>query len=50
MVQSEIDSFIRYVRTGERHPSHIDQVNITARMMQAIYDFSNEGEEIKPEW
>ena len=50
MFQSEIDSFIRCVRTGEKLPSHIDQVIITARMMQAIYDSSDKNEEIKLNW
>ncbi len=50
MFQNEIDSFVRCVRTGEKLPSHIDQVIITARMMQAIYDSSDAGEEIKLAW
>ena len=50
MFQNEIDSFIRCIRTGEKLPSHIDQVIITARMMQAIYDSSEQNEEIKLEW
>lgn len=50
MFQNEIDSFIRCIRTGEKLPSHIDQVIITARMMQAIYDSSDAGEEIKLAW
>ena len=50
MFQNEIDSFVRCIRTGEKLPSHIDQVIITARMMQAIYDSSDAREEIKLEW
>ena len=50
MFQNEIDSFIRCIRTGEKLPSHIDKVIITARMMQAIYDSSDAREEIKLEW
>ena len=50
MFQNEIDSFIRCIKTGEKLPSHIDQVIITARMMQAIYDSSDAREEIKLEW
>ena len=50
MFQNEIDSFVRCIRTGEKLPSHIDQVIITARMMQAIYDSSDAGEEIKLKW
>ena len=50
MFQNEIDSFIRCIQTGEKLPSHIDQVIITARMMQAIYDSSEQDKEIKLEW
>ena len=50
MFQNEIDSFIRCIKTGEKLPSHIDQVIITARMMQAIYDSSEQNQEIKLEW
>ena len=50
MFQNEIDSFVRCVRTGEKLPSHIDQVIITARMMQAIYDSSDARKEITLEW
>ena len=50
MFQEEIDSFIRCIRTGEKNPAHIDQVIITARMMQAIYDSSEQKREIALEW
>ncbi len=50
MFQNEIDSFVRCIRTGEKLASHIDQVIITARMMQAIYDSSDAGHEIALEW
>lgn len=50
MFQHEIDSFVRCIRTGEKMPSHIDQVIITARMMQAIYDSSEERREIVLDW
>ena len=46
MFQNEIDSFIRCIRTGEKLPSHIDKAVITSRMMQAMYDSSDEGKEI----
>jgi len=46
MFQNEIDSFIRCIRTGEKLPSHIDTVAITAKMMQALYDSSETGREI----
>ena len=44
--QNEIDSFIRCIRTGEKLPSHIDTVIVTAKMMQAMYDSSESGKEI----
>jgi predicted dehydrogenase len=44
--QNEIDAFIRSIKTGEKLPSHIDTVIITAKMMQAIYDSSAERREI----
>lgn len=50
MFQNEIDSFVRCIRTGEKLPSHIDQVIITARMMQAIYDSSDSHSEIRLDW
>jgi predicted dehydrogenase len=46
MFQNEIDSFVRCIETGEKLPSHIDTVIITAQMMQAIYDSSATGKEI----
>ena len=46
MFQSEIDAFIRCVKTGEKLPSHIDTVLPTARMMQAIYDSAEQHREI----
>ncbi len=45
--QNEIDAFLRCVRTGEKLPSHIDTVIITAKMMQAIYDSSRQHREIE---
>lgn len=47
MFQNEIDSFIRCIQTGEKLPSHIDTVIVTAEMMQAIYDSSEQRQEIK---
>ena len=44
--QNEIDAFVRSVRTGERLPSHIDTVAVTARIMQAIYDSAAQHREI----
>lgn len=50
MFQNEIDSFIRCIHTGEKLPSHIDNVIITARMMQALYDSSEQDKEITLDW
>ena len=44
--QNEIDAFITCIKTGEKLPSHIDTVIITAQMMQAIYDSSAQHREI----
>ena len=44
--QAEIDSFVRCIRTGEKLPSHIDKAIITATMMQAMYDSSEQNKEI----
>ena len=46
MFQNEIDSFIRCIKTGEKLPSHIDKAIITATMMQAMYDSSEQNKEI----
>ncbi|MCY9667985.1 Gfo/Idh/MocA family oxidoreductase [Paenibacillus alginolyticus] len=44
--QNEIDSFLACIKTGEKLPSHIDTAIITAKIIQAIYDSSDNGEEI----
>lgn len=44
--QNEIDAFVRCVKTGEKLPSHIDTVIITAQIMQAIYDSGERHREI----
>ena len=46
MFQEEINAFVRCTQTGEKLPSHIDTVIITAKMMQAIYDSSDADREI----
>jgi len=46
MFNHELASFVRCVQTGEKLPSHIDTVIITAQMMQALYDSSDSGKEI----
>jgi len=45
--QNEIDAFIDCIETREKLPSHIDTVIITAKMMQAIYDSSEQHKEIQ---
>ena len=46
MFQCEIDSFLKCIRSGEKLPSHIDQFVITSKMMQAMYDSSEQEREI----
>ncbi|MCI8554696.1 MAG: Gfo/Idh/MocA family oxidoreductase [Clostridiales bacterium] len=46
MFEKEIDAFLTCIDTGEKLPSHIDTVLITAKMMQALYDSSEQGKEI----
>ncbi len=46
MFDNEIASFVRCIRTGEKLPSHIDTVIVTAKIMQALYDSSEQGHEI----
>ncbi|MCL2500410.1 MAG: Gfo/Idh/MocA family oxidoreductase [Defluviitaleaceae bacterium] len=46
MFQDEIDSFLRCIQTGEKLPTHIDTVIITAQMMQAIYDSAEAHREV----
>ena len=46
MFQNEIDAFLRCIRTGEKLPSHIDRNILTSKLMQAIYDSSEQDREI----
>ena len=46
MFQNEIDGFLRCIRTGEKLPSHIDTVIITAKLMQGIYDSAEIHKEV----
>ena len=46
MFNNEIASFLRCIKTGEKLPSHIDTVIITAKLMQGLYDSSDSGSEI----
>jgi len=47
MFQNEINSFIRCIKTGERLPSHIDNVIKSTKIIQAIYDSAEKKTEIK---
>lgn len=44
--ENEINCFLKCIRSGERLPSHIDTVIITAKIMQALYDSAEQGKEI----
>jgi len=44
--EKEIDAFLTCIDTGEKLPSHIDSVLITAKIMQALYDSSELNKEI----
>lgn len=47
MFDNEINHFVECIQTGEKLPSHIDTVAITARIMQALYDSSEQKKEIQ---
>ena len=44
--ENEINAFVGCIQSGEKLPSHIDTVVITAQMMQAIYDSAAQQREI----
>jgi predicted dehydrogenase len=44
--ENEINCFLQCIKSGEKLPSHIDTVVITAKIMQALYDSSEQGKEI----
>jgi len=46
MFQNEIDGFLRCIRTGEKLPSHIDTVILSSRIIQSIYDSSEQRKEM----
>ncbi|HBN85880.1 MAG TPA: gfo/Idh/MocA family oxidoreductase [Clostridiales bacterium] len=46
MFENEINAFVDCIKTGKKLPSHIDTVIITAKIMQAIYDSSEQHREI----
>lgn len=45
--ENEINAFLNCIRSGEKLPSHIDTVIITAQMMQAIYDSAEQHREVR---
>ena len=45
--ENEINAFVDCIKSGEKMPSHIDTVIITAKMMQAIYDSAENHTEIR---
>ena len=45
--EAEIDNFLDCIRNGASSPADIDNAIITCRMMQAIYDSSQQGKEIR---
>ena len=46
MYENEINDFIRCVRTGEKNRQHIDYAVETSKILQAIYDSSENHKEI----
>lgn len=44
--QNEIDSFLACIKSGDKLASHIDTVILTSKIIQAIYQSSEQGEEI----
>lgn len=44
--QDEIDSFLTGIRSGEKLPSHIDTVILSSKIIEAIYQSSNQGREV----
>jgi predicted dehydrogenase len=46
MFDEEINAFVDCIGTGKKLSSHIDTVIITAKLMQALYDSSEQNREI----
>ncbi len=46
MFKSEIDNFVQCIKNGEHIRSHINKAEITARIMQGIYDSAECGKEV----
>jgi predicted dehydrogenase len=44
--EKEVDAFLTCIDTGEKLPSHIDNIMVTAKIMQALYDSSEQNREI----
>lgn len=44
--RDEIDAFLTCIDSGEKLPSHIDAVVVTAKLMQALYDSSENNREV----
>jgi predicted dehydrogenase len=44
--EKEIDAFLNCIDTGEKLPSNIDSIIVTAKIMQALYDSSEQNKEI----
>ena len=42
----EIDEFVKCVRTGEKIRSHIDYAVLTSKIMQGVYDSSENHREV----
>lgn len=46
MFQNEINAFVQCIKSGEKLPSHIDKAIITAKILQGIYDSSEQHKEM----
>lgn len=46
MFENEINAFINSIQTGEKLPSHVDTVIVSAQILQAIYDSAHQHKEI----
>jgi predicted dehydrogenase len=46
MYETEINDFLRCIRTGEKLPAHIDTVIVSSRLMQALYDSAESHREV----
>jgi len=46
MFQNEIDAFLACIKSGEKLPAHIDYAILSSKIIEAIYQSSDQGEEI----